>query len=471
MNAIKLTYIIIGASMMLASCAKDETMAPVLPTGDNRITFHSSFPDVTSRAQSIGKDDLLKFNVTAFNPLDTLLIDNNGNLKEFIKNVTVDKDEYSNYFKSDFCLWPAQGREEDKLTFFAFSPSPDDIASATIENASKKEGEVASFDYRIKDFHVATDMGDQVDFIAAYATGSMKDNLFSGVKLEFNHKLSRIEVRAKSNNKSCKLEIAGVRIGCLRTYGTFKFKEETGSGDWTLDETKEKEVVQYIYRPGDKIVALDSIDDAVSIMGGPDGISYAMLLPNKINTSWDFANDHTNANKGLYLSVLLRVIDKTTENNQTTDKNYNPQKYPYLDNTQGLNAKNMPRVYLAVDKDGNVTDHPGQLYKDENGKYYTDKAKRTEYKDPKGGVVKEFGWAAVPITGSWEAGYSYTYTLDYSYGVGLHDPEVKDPDVADPEVYSHTLKAGDPIISDKIGVTVSVKDWQTDENQVEVPGS
>lgn len=466
--------------MMLASCAKDETMAPVLPTGDNRITFHYSFPDVTSRAQSIGKDDLLKFNVTAFNPLDTLLIDNNGNLKEFIKNVTVDKDEYSNYFKSDFCLWPAQGREEDKLTFFAFSPSPDDIASATIENASKKEGEVASFDYRIKDFHVATDMGDQVDFIAAYATGSMKDNLFSGVNLEFKHKLSRIEVRAKSNNKSCNLEIAGVRIGSLFSQATYNFKAEDDAGDWTIDETQEKEVVEYIYRPGDKIVALKKPTEnnptdaeSVSIMGGPDGINYAMLLPNEYDTSWDFSNDHINANKGLYLSVLLRVIDKTTENNQTPDKNSNPQKYPYLDNTQGLDAKNMPRVYLAVDKDGNVTDHPGQLYKDENGKYYTDKAKRTEYKDPNGGVVKEFGWAAVPITGSWEAGYSYTYTLDYSSGVGLHDPEVKDPDVADPEVYSHTLKAGDPIISDKIGVSVSVKGWQTDEdeNEVNVPGS
>lgn len=464
---IKTTYLILGIALTLSSCSQEDIPCIRPSVGSERlITFRSSLPEITTRAKDISDSDLTYFRVTAFEPEESDSI-KDGILCEYIKNDTLFWNDENTRFISEDCLWPETGKEEHVLHFFAYYPHLP--SEASFANNTEVEDGQAKFDYKIGNFKVAPSISDHIDFLAAYATGSMKDNLFSGVNLEFKHKLSRIEVRAKSNNKSCNLEIAGVRIGSLFSQATYNFKAEDDAGDWTIDETQEKEVVEYIYRPGDKIVALDSIDDAVSIMGGPDGISYAMLLPNKINTSWDFANDHTNANKGLYLSVLLRVIDKTT------DKNYNTQKYPYLDNTQGLDAKNMPRVYLAVDKDGNVTDHPGQLYKDENGKYYTDEAKITEYKDPNGGVVTEFGWAAVPITGSWEAGYSYTYTLDYSYGVGLHDPEVKDPDVADPEVYFHTLKAGDPIISDKIGVTVSVKDWQTDEdedeNEVNVPGS
>ncbi|MDE6249369.1 MAG: hypothetical protein K2M29_06625, partial [Paramuribaculum sp.] len=66
--------------------------------------------------------------------------------------------------------------------------------------------------------------------------------------------------------------------------------------------------------------------------------------------------------------------------------------------------------------------------------------------------------AALPVTGQWEPGCIYTYTLDYTSGVGLHDPE--NPD------------AGKPIISDKVGVSVTVKEWQTKTpSDVVVPGS
>ncbi|MDE6542732.1 MAG: hypothetical protein K2K76_02075, partial [Muribaculaceae bacterium] len=59
----------------------------------------------------------------------------------------------------------------------------------------------------------------------------------------------------------------------------------------------------------------------------------------------------------------------------------------------------------------------------------------------------------------------YTYTLDYTSGVGLHDPGVTG---------SVIPKAGDPIISDRVGVTVTVKNWQGGTNTthtVTVPGS
>ena len=195
-------------------------------------------------------------------------------------------------------------------------------------------------------------------------------------------------------------------------------------------------------------------------MGGGESVNYAMLLPVSYPSGWDFAKDNTNSGKGMYISVLLRIIDKTP----TTGNG--KQQYPYYDNSQGLNAMNIRRVYLAVDNNGIVRANPGQLYKGDDGRYYTNAAKTYLYNAPQGCTVKEFGWAALPVTGNWEAGNSYTYTLDYSSGVGLHDPS---------EVGEISPRGGDPIISDRVGVSVSVYDWQglngTTSSVIGVPGS
>ncbi|MDE6023048.1 MAG: fimbrillin family protein, partial [Muribaculaceae bacterium] len=349
-------------------------------------------------------------------------------------------------------LWPKHGHEADKLQFFAFYP--DLNAGANLVNATTVSGNEASIDYRINKFQIASNIADQVDFITAYTTGSMEEDMFSGINLEFKHKLSRIEVKAKSSNKSCKLEIAGVRIGGINTQGTYKFKAEEEAGDWTIDQTQTKKDVEYVYQPGDRIVAINSETTGVSIMGAPAGTSqYAMLLPDTYNDGWDYAGDNSNAKKGMFISVLLRVLDKTPGGN---DK----QQYPYFDNSQGLNAMDIPRVYLAVRSNGIVN---SRVYKKGNS-YFSDEECKKSYSLTAGEEVKEFGWAALPVTGDWKAGYAYTYTLDYTSGVGLHDPSVT---TASP-------KAGDPIISDKVGVTVSVFDWQGGTNTthtIVIPGS
>lgn len=451
MNARKLTYITIGTALLLASCAKEE-VAPGSLIEDNRIIFRTYLPESTSRAMVVGKEDIPNFHVTAFNPYDPTCMDEYGNLSEFINNELVEKDDYRSLYKSEACLWPEQGREENELTFFAYYPTLNE--GVTLENTSTVNGDVASFNYAIKDFLVASNIADQVDFITAYTTGSMVKDMFSGISLNFNHKLSRIEIKAKSSNNSCKLEIAGVRIGGLYQQGTYNFKAGEGAGDWTIDPNQVKENVEYIYRPGDKIVKLDNTTTPESIMGGSDGVNYAMLLPSSYN-GWDFTNDSTNSSKGMFISVLLRVLDKTPNGN---DK----RQYPYHDNSQGPNALNIERIYLAVDNDDVIVD-PGELYKGEEDKYYTDSAHTIEYTASQDITVKEFGWAALPVTGSWEAGHYYTYTLDYSHGVGLHDPSVGG---------SVAPKAGDPIISDRIGVSVSVEEWQVGEaSEEKVPGS
>lgn len=461
---IKSTCLLPVALLMLAGCSQEEPITGPDYGYGARIIFRTSpLPEVISRAKIVSVEDIDEFHVTAFNPSDTDT-QADGNLSEYINDEVLKKDGNSGFFASDNCQWPKRGHESDVLTFFAYYPARDE--GTTLENASTVTGNAANFDYRVKNFRVAADIADQVDFVTAYATGTMDDNMFSGISLEFRHKLSRIEVRAKSSNKSCKLEIAGIRIGGLYPQGTYNFKAEDEAGDWTIDQSKEKENVEYIYRPKDKIVALDNTENGVSIMGGTDGANYAMLIPGSYN-GWDFTNDHTNSGKGMFISVLLRVLDKTPGGN---DK----QQYPYYDNSQGVNAMNIERVYLAVDNNGIVTANPGKLYKGGDGKYYTDSAMETEYTAPQGSIVKEFGWAALPVTANWEAGYAYTYTLDYTSGVGLHDPSVQDPQDLSGNAHPGP-KAGDPIISDRVGISVSVNDWQglngSTTHTVEVPGS
>ena len=443
---------LISAVLLLAACS-EEDVVHISDRDSNPRIFRTSLPTLTSRAQIVTKDNLPHFYVTAFNPADRDLVTPTGLMKEYISNERIINEHGEELLTSEKCLWPAPGKEGN-LAFFAFYPDLSD--GAKLVNATTLSGNNLAIDYKLTDFRVASDIAEQQDFITAYTSGSIDENLFSGVTFNFEHKLSRVELHAWSANKSCNIEIAGVRIGGIGVRGTFDFKPIAGGGRWTGDF--DKGTVEYIYRQGDQIVSLDrtagsalTAGDAVSIMGSKigDDDNCAMLLP-AAYAGWDFSGDAKNGNKQMYISVLLRVIDATP-----TDGEGN-QQYPYTQDVEGYDASNISKVYLAVDKATGKT-VSSRLYKNADG-YFTDEDFTSAYAVPADEEVKEFGWAALPVTADWEPGYVYTYTLDYTSGVGLHDPE--NPD------------AGKPIISDKVGVSVSVKDWlSTPSSGVVVPGS
>ena len=437
MNTIKATYLTLGATLFLASCAADVAEPIITPDGAP-MCFSTSLPENASRAQIVGNENLTEFNVTVFNPAYAT----DGSLEPYISNSVVTKSDDDGMFYSEDCKWPAQGKEKPDLTFFAYYP-----ATTTPVNNTTINGTQPAFDFKMPNFSISDDISKQVDFIAAYKKVSMKSEMFTKIQLEFDHRLSRIEVNAKGSNKSCKIEIAGILIGSTYSHASYDFQPQPGAGEWILGD--EKQNVQYIYSPNDKIVRIDNTETGVSIMGGAQGSNYAMLLPDQY-TSWDHENDNTNSNQGVYLGVLLRVIDNTGN-----------QQYPYTNTNQGPNALNIKKVHLAVNSDGTVMSE--QLYKGVDGKYYTDPELTAAYVVPQGCVVKEFGWSAIPVTGDWKPGYYYTYTLDYTYGVGLHAPDVTP---------SEGPNAGDPIISDKVGLTVTVKGWQSGATtSINVPGS
>ena len=70
-----------------------------------------------------------------------------------------------------------------------------------------------------------------------------------------------------------------------------------------------------------------------------------------------------------------------------------------------------------------------------------------------------FGWAAVPVSFTWEMGKKYIYTLDFTNGAGKVDPENPGPSVVQPQ----DPGKGEDILGEPIKFTVKVLDWTNED--------
>lgn len=401
--------------------------------------------------------------------------------------------------------WPSS-EQASKVEFFAYAPSLEEIKNAALTQldptASNYQTLLGNYNegvkfynwcsdgitldpmnqenttfagiqlykgFKLGRFYVATDISKQVDFITAHIsapTPTTEDEAKIGVELKFKHQLSNVELRAFSGNEDYNIEIAGVRLGRPYTGGAiFNFCDAQGSannpdgGQWGISKDPQRRPVEYIYGEGDEIYRMGSYNNltngevittpahtsaatALSIMGKGGN---AMVLPTK-NGAWGGLDNPWIASKysaytgygddpypdknpkawsadaaegDMYFSVLIRVSLKPKGTELTSQ-----QIYPYGNNT------NMNVVYLEKEKESNKV------------------IGRVPSKNVIPGAnneIVEFGWAAVPVGVNWERGKKYVYTLDFSKGVGLQDPE--DP------------RPGNPIIGDGIKFSVSVVDW------------
>lgn len=338
--------------------------------------------------------------------------------------------------------------------------------------------------FKLGRFYVATDISKQVDFITAHINPEIpksEDQSKIGTELEFKHQLSNIELRAFSGNPDYNIEVAGVRIGRAYTGGAiFNFCDNAGNeyniegGQWGISKNPQRLPMEYIYGEGDEIYRMGSFnnlingqvissptsvksEDAKSIMGKGGN---AMVIPTK-NGAWaglgnpwiapkysafigsgedpfpgkdpkPWSPDDTEGEgKGdMYFSILIRVTLKPQPNVMTTT-----QIYPYGNNTT------MNTVCFEKDK------HSNKIIKRVDSK--------SAIPGPNNEIV-EFGWAAVPVGVDWERGKKYIYTLDFTNGVGIQDPEDPNP--------------GTPIIGSGIKFTVSVSQWiENSSNNPQVP--
>lgn len=177
--------------------------------------------------------------------------------------------------------WPGDG---SNLTFYAYSPSKDDLGGTLTINTTTQ---------KLTDFSPKASITDQKDFVTIKATGNKAANEATGVPLQFEHRLVQIEVKAKNANEGYVYKVKGVRIGKPVSKGTFDFETNT----WSLDSEKTN------YEA--------ACDEEKTLAASPVSImktagDNAMLIPQQL-TAWAAATDKTNATAGAYLAVKVQI--------------------------------------------------------------------------------------------------------------------------------------------------------------------
>ena len=472
MNIIRVTCFALGAFVFVTSCSEEATKPDVYDWEEGEIYFKTSLSDLaTSRASDMTLDRLESFQVTCFNTGDTK---NNasGFVSPYFEDATFIRSVSASAGTVYVSLpsegprnWPNDGAP---LKFFAFSPSRTEMATdnKAVEN---QEGEsfynfvntttaistLSDIKYSLSRIRVNPDISREFDFVTAEASGERWKDFRNSIDLGFHHQMAQVELRAWGASESYDFEIAGVRIGNPVVEGTFIFSG-AGSNQWQAEENPIKDKVDYLYGDSqdasvdntiaDKIYHINhdehnTFENAGSIMGLG---GCAMVIPT-VNSKWPGLADSNISTvpyttDKMYFSVLMRVSDSAS----------GTLLYPYSGNPYGMTV-----VHYAVDKSDTIL---ARLYPGEKeGEYFSDPLLTRPYIAGDEITVKEFGWAAIPVDVDWKAGKRYVYTLDYSEGIGVHDPE--DP------------KPGKPILGkDFITLGVAVTDWKAgSKTDVSVP--
>ena len=402
-------------AFMAFSCSQQEEPLPV--EADGEIVFMAGMPGVETRSQTTKAGSLDGgFYVTAFCPEDATTIDGLGNMSEYFAEQLVTKTPgMGNAFHSEMCRWPENtGAKEGTLKFFAFYPSREALrelaggneSNFNLKNSSTKKGTTTTYKYVMEKFKVGRDISRHVDFVMAIAQENKKNGLYSGVALTFEHPLAKIDLKAYGNPTAFDVEIAGIRIGNVYTESGLDL---TKSGTWTLQT---RGVVEYIYQEGESVIQIKNggqyttTAKATSLMGNAGS---AFVIPASYSR-WTKAATNT----GLYFSVLLRVKDID-----------GMQLYPYIEgasmNTSTTTAK-MNVIYFAVNKSTGLINK--RVYK-KSGVYYSDEEGTIPYTVNENEEIRDYGWAAFPpanATTTIKAATQYTFTFNYTSGVGVEDP-------------------------------------------------
>lgn len=449
-------YAFLGFAFLSASCSQDDVNVDTDGSGADWIEFRVSLSDITSRATELNNSSFDSFQVSSFTVGASFLT-------PYFLEKSFTGSPSGTFVSSDpACIWP---NNNDLLRFEAFSPSCAAMRQAgafgdTYFNLTADE-DLSSQGYNLSGFRIPDDISSHFDFVTAIGSGRLRDNIDSCVDLDFHHQLSRIELKAWGASPTYIIEIAGAGLGGVGVGGEFNFpdsSEATGGNNWA---TLTKGNVEYIFRAGDKIVKIDngarlhgSANDAAYLLrariadDGATGVrdNSAMIIPTD-NIPWRYKDNPENVDddgnaEGTYFSVLMRITNVNSDAGKPV--------YPYPTIPEGMRV-----IYLAVDDENTVK---ARLYKQGN-EYFTDSAFTSKYDlEANKAEAKAFCWAAVPVGDIWKPGYVYTYTLNYTDGMGLIDPEDPNP--------------GYPVISDMVEIHVDMNEWVRDpenENNVTVP--
>ncbi len=430
MKKVDFTYIAVAALLALPSCKEDVPQCGVDLGASKAITLRALLPSVSvSRGEEAGSENGIDHvQVTAFHLEKSYT-------EPYLENERFRKRTDGHYYpiKVINCIWPDE--EDHNMEFYAHYPQLDNF--------------VRSGKYSIDAVSIPSDISKHFDFMTARRKVQTPKVGTEGspVDLNFQHQLSRIKIEATAGDSNkYSFEIAGIRIGNPVVEGKYSYytlftndaliDKLASIGSWVLPASPKKHKVEYIFKAGDQIVSLGNEGKSIMGLGGN-----AMVIPASI-PEWEIPADPTTVGTDyttgqMYFSVLLRV--KGTIMEEVDDKEVMTDYivYPYEDVTK---YPGMDVVYLAVDASNKVLD-----------RVYMENVE-DPYVLPEGASIKKFGWAAIPVGVNWETGRSYLYTLDYSNGIGYHDPDDPDP--------------GTPIVGKNSSVTLKVQltPWEYGED-------
>lgn len=371
-----------ATAIALSSCSSEETKD--IAKSSSSITFRSTV-GLNSRGAEVTTDNLKNIWVSAWKDADVAFESEKFVKKDGTQEFHCDKDE------------PYYWEKDKQYTFMAFATGKDDMGglTPTINKTS----------IVLNDYTPDKDPSKHMDLLAAQATGDITQNGTTGVPLTFEHILSQIQVKVKSENQDVKYVIRGVRISNVKGTGNYTYTPASPDQKhaWTVNTA-----AQYVSDQGIDI-RLDGTDGAFKELLA--GNLSAMLLPQSV-AAWDGtvpAGPDATFDKvnGSYISLLIH-IQKKSKNGQWV------QVYPKeaADDTQ-------------------------------------------------------CGWTAVAIPAvKWENGKKYIYNLDLTFGAGVVDPVQPNPDgstVVKPGDKDPDL--GGEILGKPIYFKVDVKTWEpTDQN-------
>lgn len=192
------------------------------------------------------------------------------------------------FISSEPYYWPAS----NELQFYAYSPSLDSFSSDA-------QLSIGAGSQKVTGFETASSFEEQKDFIVATKQATKDANL-AGVELQFEHKLSQIEVYAKNSNSAYVYNIRGVRLGGMASKGEFNFAPRESESEWTIDPLSDDMDISQVYGMSKELSELSTC-----VMGSGGN---AMLIPQQL-TPWD-----PTTGEGAFIAVYAQV--KTAEGAQ-----------------------------------------------------------------------------------------------------------------------------------------------------------
>lgn len=373
--------ILLGCVMVaaLASCSNDDTILERKSSDDSSIKFAVTTQGATRASDVYCNTNMPgEFKVYATAGGQTFI---NGDI---IKNTASEGQAAVWENQSANRYWP-----DSTLDFFA-QVNGDDYFSL---NAG-----APTFD----NFIVNDDVASQTDLLYAVKTGQAKATTGTEVDLNFRHALSQVVFYAKNINPDIYVVVEGVSVCGVNNSGTYTFPTSStdtnvehgatpgtaisgGQGSWALGTTKGSYSV--------------TLADSVPLVGATDAV--AVSLTDNTNVNADSSHAGTAAAPGTNaFGDAMILMPQTLTAIQLSEGQGNIDEAT----AQGVYFKVKCKIYNVADASATGEDLSKNvlLWGDDKDIY-------------------------IPVSGTWNEGMKYVYTLVFGDGNGGWDPDGPKP--------------------------------------------